>query len=93
MSTYPFLSTSIPWVVDTILLAGREPMAMNTRILVVDDEETLCEVLRFNLEEEGYDVDTACSAEEALGPRAASVRRSTALTRARTFLIEYGLDM
>ena len=36
------------------------------RILVVDDEETLCEVLRFNLEEEGYDVDTACSAEEAL---------------------------
>ena len=36
------------------------------RILVVDDEETLCEVLRFNLEEEGYDVDTAYSAEEAL---------------------------
>lgn len=36
------------------------------RILVVDDEETLCEVLRFNLEEEGYDVDTACGAEEAL---------------------------
>ncbi len=32
---------------------------------MVDDEETLCEVLRFNLEEEGYDVDTACSAEEA----------------------------
>lgn len=26
------------------------------RILVVDDEETLCEVLRFNLEEEGYDL-------------------------------------
>lgn len=37
------------------------------RILVVDDEETLCEALRFNLEEEGYDVDTAYSAEEALG--------------------------
>ena len=33
---------------------------------MVDDEETLCEVLRFNLEEEGYDVDTAYSAEEAL---------------------------
>lgn len=36
------------------------------RILVVDDEETLCEALRFNLEAEGYGVDTALSAEEAL---------------------------
>jgi len=36
------------------------------RILVVDDEETLCEALRFNLESEGYAVDTARSAEEAL---------------------------
>lgn len=36
------------------------------RILVVDDEETLCEVLQFNLEVEGYDVDVAYSAEEAL---------------------------
>lgn len=36
------------------------------RILVVDDEETLCEALRFNLEAEGYAVDTALSAEEAL---------------------------
>lgn len=36
------------------------------RILVVDDEETLCEVLKFNLEVEGYDVDVACSAEQAL---------------------------
>lgn len=35
-------------------------------ILVVDDEETLCEALRFNLEAEGYDVDVAFSAEEAL---------------------------
>ncbi len=37
-----------------------------TRILVVDDEEDLCEILKFNLEIEGYDVDTANSAEEAL---------------------------
>lgn len=37
-----------------------------TRILVVDDEEDLCEILKFNLETEGYEVDTACSAEEAL---------------------------
>lgn len=36
------------------------------RILVVDDEETLCEALRFNLEAEGYAVDVALSAEEAL---------------------------
>ena len=35
-------------------------------ILVVDDEEDLCEILKFNLEVEGYDVDTANSAEEAL---------------------------
>ena len=36
------------------------------RILVVDDEEDLCEILRFNLEAEGFAVDTAFSAEEAL---------------------------
>ena len=36
------------------------------RILIVDDEETLCEALKLNLENEGYDVDTAFSAEEAL---------------------------
>lgn len=36
------------------------------RILVVDDEEDLCEILKFNLEMEGYQVDTANSAEEAL---------------------------
>ena len=37
------------------------------RILIVDDEETLCEVLKLNLENEGYNVDTAFSAEQALG--------------------------
>lgn len=36
------------------------------RILVVDDEQDLCEILKFNLETEGYDVDTANSAEEAI---------------------------
>ena len=35
-------------------------------ILVVDDEMDLCEILRFNLETEGYRVETANSAEEAL---------------------------
>lgn len=38
----------------------------NYHILVVDDEEDLCEILKFNLEMEGYTVDTANSAEEAL---------------------------
>ena len=38
----------------------------NYKILVVDDEEDLCEILKFNLEAEGYEVDTANSAEEAL---------------------------
>lgn len=40
-------------------------MATN-RILIVDDEETLCEVLKLNLENEGYDVDIAFSAEQAM---------------------------
>ncbi len=36
---------------------------INKKILVVDDETTLCDTLRFNLELEGYEVDTAYSAE------------------------------
>lgn len=36
------------------------------RILVVDDEPDLCEILKFNLENSGYAVDTANSGEEAL---------------------------
>lgn len=38
----------------------------NSRILVVDDEQDLCEILKFNLETEGYVVETANSAEEAM---------------------------
>jgi DNA-binding response OmpR family regulator len=37
-----------------------------SRILVVDDEESLCEILKFNLTQAGYEVDVAYSAEEAL---------------------------
>lgn len=37
-----------------------------TKILVVDDEEAICEILKFNLENEGFIVDVAFSAEEAL---------------------------
>lgn len=36
------------------------------RILIVDDEEDLCEILQFNLQSEGYETETAYSAEEAL---------------------------
>ena len=36
------------------------------KILVVDDEQALCEILQFNLEAAGYEVLTAGSAEEAM---------------------------
>lgn len=39
---------------------------MSARILVVDDEEDICAILKFNLSKEGYDVVTVNSAEEAL---------------------------
>ena len=39
---------------------------MEERILVVDDEKDICDILQFNLENEGYEVDLANSAEEAL---------------------------
>ncbi len=38
----------------------------NYKILVVDDEESICEILQLNLQAEGYVVDVAYSAEEAL---------------------------
>ena len=55
--------------ISTIFADGmdcQKTMETGNRILVVDDEETLCEVLRFNLEAAGYAVDVAYSAEEAL---------------------------
>ena len=41
-------------------------MSNNPKILVVDDEQDLCEIMQFNLQSEGYEVDTANSGEEAL---------------------------
>ena len=41
-------------------------MVENKRILAVDDEEDILEILSFNLAGEGYVVDTATSAEEAM---------------------------
>lgn len=48
--------------------AGKCRLDMETakRILVVDDEETLCDALCFNLEAEGYEAESVYSAEEAL---------------------------
>lgn len=37
------------------------------RILIVDDEQDLCDILQFNLRRAGFDTDFALSAEEALG--------------------------
>lgn len=39
---------------------------MSKKLLVVDDEDTLCEALRFNFEADGFEVDTANSAEAVL---------------------------
>lgn len=41
-------------------------MNASLKILVVDDEKDLCEILEFNLSSEGYEIDTTHSAEEAL---------------------------
>ncbi len=39
---------------------------MRIKILVVDDEESICDILKYNLELDGYEVDYALSGEEAL---------------------------
>ena len=36
------------------------------RILVVDDERDLCDILLFNLHAAGYQAEAVCSADEAL---------------------------
>ena len=41
-------------------------MEKSYKLLIVEDEPDLCEILQFNLESEGYTVDIANSAEEAL---------------------------
>ena len=39
---------------------------MAKKILIVDDGKNICEILEFNLSNEGYEVECACSAEEAM---------------------------
>lgn len=46
--------------------------ANKKKILIVDDEQDLCEILKFNLETEGYQADTANSGEEAMSMDIAS---------------------
>ena len=41
-------------------------MYIRQKILVVDDEQSICELMKINLEIAGYDVDIAYSAEDAL---------------------------
>ena len=41
-------------------------MSSTPKILIVDDEKDLCEILEFNLSSEGFEADVAYSAEEAL---------------------------
>ncbi|MDR1683594.1 MAG: response regulator transcription factor [Candidatus Symbiothrix sp.] len=38
----------------------------STKLLIVDDEDCICEMLRFNFENEGFLVETAASGEEAM---------------------------
>lgn len=47
-------------------------MVEGKRILAVDDEEDILEILSFNLAGDGYDVDTCTSAEEAVRKNLAS---------------------
>ena len=39
---------------------------MNKKILVVDDEKPIADILRFNLEREGYSVELAYDGQEAI---------------------------
>lgn len=51
-------------------------MKEERRILIVDDEQDLCEILQFNLTAAGYEADVAYSAEEALEKIANAVKPS-----------------
>jgi two-component system, OmpR family, alkaline phosphatase synthesis response regulator PhoP len=39
---------------------------MSKKILIVDDEQDICQIIKYNLEDHGYQVDVANSSEEAL---------------------------
>lgn len=49
-----------------IYICGANSLYMERKILIVDDEADIREILQFNLENAGYTADCAASAEEAL---------------------------
>src|SRR5258708_26431061 len=53
-------------VVEVNGAALRGPNGMKPHIMVVEDETALVEILRYNLEKEGFDVAVAIDGEEAL---------------------------
>ena len=54
-----------------IIFAIMEESKNKARILVIDDEEDICEILQYNLERAGYKVKTVLSAEDAMSEIAA----------------------
>lgn len=66
----------MPWIFCNLALPNNQSLSfclqkalfktMSVKILVIDDEESICEILKYNLQREGYEVDCAYSAEEAL---------------------------
>ena len=64
--------------------------ANKKKILVVDDEQDLCEILKFNLETEGYQADTANSGEEAISMDIASYDLFISLFIMLMYLFSFG---
>ena len=63
---------------------------MATKILVVDDDPNICDLLRLYFENEGYEVKTAGDGAEGVSFFISSLQTSTAYSREISFLIRYG---
>jgi len=63
-NAFTFTKDKISWIKGQICSIIME--SKNKRILIVDDEEDLCEILQYNLGNAGYQTEVAHSAEEAL---------------------------
>ena len=51
---------------NSIIVRAKEAFSMPKKILVVDDEKPISDIIKFNLTKEGFDVDTAYDGEEAI---------------------------
>ena len=63
-NAFTFTKDKISWIkgqISSIIMESK-----NKRILIVDDEEDLCEILQYNLGNAGYQTEVAHSAEEAI---------------------------